>query len=277
MLIEPYEHTGEAAPSLLSVGSGLSDYQVVHRVRKHDIYQWAVMCPETRWRSSIMDTITRCLDALTYCAFGKDGKRTSVHDTSRIVVDVQSKLLDMMDTWADDSSPIWVVVDAVTGQKRSSATEDLRRYLRKTIAFYTSSMLRRYELPAVHTEKPIHDVTCPECSPTPESRRQAWERLTALAPCCQSFFARRVSALSPTADEQSRDEALLVLQVRDDMRMASTKISESNHAHCQKLLQKSSKPLSLATFARRIYLNRIYTAYVHNGGTQSGTCGKTTT
>jgi hypothetical protein len=43
-------------------------------------------------------------------------------------------------------------------------------------------------------------------------------------------------------------------------------VSESNHAHGQKLLGKSLKPLALATFATKVFLSRVQTAFVRGGG-----------
>ncbi len=48
--------------------------------------------------------------------------------------------------------------------------------------------------------------------------------------------------------------------------MNSTKVSESNHAHSQKFLGKSLKPVSLSTFATKVFLSRICTSHIANGG-----------
>ncbi len=265
LLVEPYEYAGAPAPSLLCNGSGLSDYQIVYRCRKHDVYNWAV-ASETRWHSAITSTLCEVLDRVTYCAFGIGGKVPSVHTMLTTVADVQQRFLDLLDGWADGDCKLWVVLDAVTGQPRSESPPAIRNFMRRGLLRYSSSALRRYEHPLAHNELPIHAVFCDECSPSPQAKQKAWDKLNSGSPCCRSFFARCFRQRFGAPEAQDSLAAKMTLRMRAALRKVTTKTSESNHAHGQKALGKSSKPMSLAAFARTVYLARIRTAHVSGGG-----------
>ena len=261
VLVEPYEYSGDPLPSLLSTGSGLSDYQVVHRVRKHDIYEWAVCVPDTKWKSGILSVLCDVLDSLTYIAFCHDGKTVTMHGNLETVATAEERLLRLLEEWSDDASPLWVVLDAVSGVRRSECNSQIRAFMRKNLLQYACSMLRRYELPLLFNEKPMHDVSCDVCSPTVEAKDQAWGALSAKSPCCMPFVARRLVAWHSDALHQGRETVASILAVREDLQQRSTKVSESNHAHGQKLLGKSLKPLALATFATKVFLSRVQTDF----------------
>lgn len=266
VLVEPYEYVGDPAPALLSAGSSASEFQVVHRVRKDVVHTWAIKEPDTRWKSAILSVITNLIDKLLYDAFGGQGEATSTHESLHRVAETQDGLCKLLAAWCDDASPLWLVLDAVTWQKRSQATDSVRAFARRNILLYASSMVRRFQLPLLHNEKPLHDISCERCSPSDAQRAQAWARMASLADCCKTFFMRRLISLYDTVEKQASTSARLTLQMRNDLHLRSTKVSESNHAHGQKLIGKSLKPLALSTFARKVFLARFRAAHANLGG-----------
>ena len=126
-------------------------------------------------------------------------------------------------------------------------------------------MHRRHELPIVANEIELHRITCDKCSATDENKEHAWTSLMSGSDCCKSFFVRRFRALFRDPAVRAT-AARAVLDCREEVRAASTKISESDHAHGQKFLQKSWKPVSLASLCRTMFLRRICSSRAKHGG-----------
>lgn len=116
------------------------------------------------------------------------------------------------------------------------------------------------------TESPIHLLLCSDCSPTVADRASAWARLQDSPPCCQPFFGRRLLRMFPDQHSQQSQLASMVLDMRESLKLNTTKVSESNHAHGQRLAGKSQKPLSLATYARKAFLAQVCAAHRRCGG-----------
>lgn len=203
------------------------------------------------------------LDTVLYAFFKASGDRVPMHETFMVVSSAQNRLLVLLDRWSDDASDSWPLVDAVAG-RRSEAPEDIRQLVRRTVLLYAASMLRRYELPLLYQEKPLHDAVCDLCSPSQGEKDVAFTRLCQTPYCCKSFFARRLCNLAAQGQEQPLVQA--VLKVRHMLQLTSTKVSEASHAQGQKTVQRSQKPLGLAAFARRVFLARVRTSHTAAGG-----------
>ena len=102
LLVEPYEYTGDPVPSLLAAGSGMSDYQIVHRARKSQVYAWAVLEANTRWHCAILSRLAAVLDSLTYEWFGGNGVEKTMHELivpSGVIGKAQAGMVDLLDSW----------------------------------------------------------------------------------------------------------------------------------------------------------------------------------
>ena len=269
VLVEPFVFEHSEDISIYSVGAGMSDYQVVHRGRKSNVWQW-ISSPDCLWKVNVMGTITAVLDKLTYSWIGAGQEPAFVHDVicdGGIVGVAQQSLLQLLETWVDDSSEAWAVLDhAVAPLKRSEAGEDLTRYMRRNVIKYAAGMLRRYELPLTHVEKPLHVATCTSCSPLAADRDAALADLERRRSCCVTGFARKVAALRT---EQKSTLAERAIALRERLKSFSTKKSESAHAHSQSRLRRSGKPLSLSTFARKVFMTKFVGAHKLHGGDAS--------
>jgi hypothetical protein len=269
ILLEPFHYTGEDVPSLLTVGSGMSDYQIVHRVRKHDVYNWAVVDASSKWHVSVIGRLCSVLDALTYQWFNASGPETSIHSIIKVdgvVGKAQQEFLTLLDSWDDDFSDKWEIVDLVTGEKRSEADPQITRYMRRNLIIFGNGMHRRYELRLAAGDMIVHRLHCAECSPTDDDKAAAWQKLDSMSECCKPFFCHNLRhGFSTTASRQGR-LAKMVFQMRDKLKLFSTKRSEASHAHGQKLAGRSQKPLSLAVYARKAFLSQVAAAHRLAGG-----------
>lgn len=271
-LIEPFDEQQEHfVPHLLDMGSGMSDFQTIHRARKYSIAEWALRTPDTRWHAAILASLAAVLDKLTYEWFGKNDVRASLCEVlagSGVVCRAQGALANFLSSWHEDESQHWAILDAVTGSLRSQAPEQIRRFMRRNLAIYACGLFRRFEIALAHTEKPLHQLHCRTCSATDASREEAWSRVLAMRPCCVSFFARRVCRRFSSEDARRGPLSTLLLDMRERLQLRSTKFSEASHAHGQRILSRSLKPLSLSHFARQSFLCKVNAAFIKHGGHQ---------
>ena len=107
---------------------------------------------------------------------------------------------------------------------------------------------------------------CHPCSPSEMHKDEAWDRLSQHRDCCLSFFARRFRAWHGGDGGRSKLVAEKTAALREQLVPQTTQVSESNHAHTQKLLSKSQKPISLATMARKVFLSRLASGHARHGG-----------
>lgn len=141
VLIEPFEHVGEAVPSLLELGAGMIEFQVIHRARKQCIYGWLVQTPSAKWHAGILSALTGVLDKLTYEWFGSEQVAT-MHDIIRsggVIGTAQNTLLRLLTEWPVADASVWRVLDAVTGDGRTLVGEDVRRFMRRNLNLCAAS------------------------------------------------------------------------------------------------------------------------------------------
>ena len=157
------------------------------------------------------------------------------------------------------------MLDAILGpRERCEASEDVRRFRRRNVVKYSAGVHRRFEAELQHVEKPLHIIVCPQCSPTELDRERAWAALAGQNDCCKSAFGRKLCRLRA---EHALEAAEMAVEMREKIRLASTKNSESAHAHAQRVLGRAgNKPTSLATFARKAFLAKLASTHHYHGG-----------
>lgn len=267
-LIEPCEcDMTDETINIFSLGSGQSDFQVVHRGRKFVVWQW-MATPLRSWQICILAELGQVLDNLTYDWFGACKDPAPAHDVIKdggLIGKAQHILLELLDQWSNDDSELWALLDSVLAPcRRSEAPKEVVRFLRRNVFRYAAGMLRRYELPFTFTEKPLHAALCDKCSPTQELREETWAKLAASRPCCRPAFANKLVALR---SQHRETEAHVALCMRERLKLYSTKASESAHAHSHRVLGRGgNKPNSLASFARKVFMNKLLSTHVQHGG-----------
>jgi len=270
ILVEPFEYSSSQAPTLLSMGAGMSDYQVIYRTRKAAVYSWTILDTLTRWTNPILGTLGQVLDALTYGWFcDASGELVSMHDVLRaggLVGKAMEKFIKQLDAWADHYSKEWLILDSVPGKLRSEAPDAAVRLMRKNLCIYESGAHRRYELQLTAKETPLHKLRCTKCSPLVSDRRAAWVSLEKESSCCRTAFANRLLHRFACPAAQDSQLADLTLSARERLRLHTTKRSEASHAQGQELAGRSRKPLALPGYARKLFLQQVASSHRASGG-----------
>lgn len=84
--------------------------------------------------------------------------------------------------------------------------------------------------------------------------------------CCKTLMGKRMCENFRTEEAQDGPVAALVLRVQDKLQLRSTKRSEAAHAHAQRLAARSTKPTTMATLARKVFLSKVQAAWIRHGG-----------
>ncbi|CAK0867597.1 unnamed protein product [Prorocentrum cordatum] len=155
-MLHPSNVGPEAGVDFYQVGVGMSDYQIVHWVRKRKVHEALVVDRGAKFQMFVMNIASDPLDRLTYCIFGdKDigpltlHKLISPHDG--IIGRTRQKFLDMFREWAAPDSQIWLgLLRVLNGRRVLAACR--KAWNLKTFAcrLYLDSMRERHQAAGGH-------------------------------------------------------------------------------------------------------------------------------
>jgi hypothetical protein len=199
VLVEPFEFKITEEINIFNVGSGFSDFQLVHRGRKHQVWKWSEE-PHMRWDSSVLGVLTTELDSMMYKWFGAGSEPGFMHDVVKddgIVGAALEAFARLLEEWHNNDAACWQAVDAIVAPcKRSEAPEAATRCVRRNIHKYAAGMFVRYEKQIACVEKPFHVVHCRKCSPSDVQRQACWAEVSDLRDCCKTAACRKIVAVN---------------------------------------------------------------------------------
>lgn len=270
ILVEPFSLSPheQDVPNILELGGSLSEYQVVHRMRKHVIHSWALDAA-TKWTCGIFFVLQNPLSKMTYEIFGSSEKPLTLHDLvcdDGVVDATQKAFAKLLVTWKSENVEEWKAVDNMHGVARADCDEEIRRFMRRNLLIFAGGVFRRFEMPLAAPPHSFHRAICDMCSPTADAKEGALRLVTSKRSCCIGAFGRKFKDNFASEEAQRSRLAVEVLRMHERLQKFSTKESEGSHARAQRLLGASRKQVSLAVFARKAFLNLLRASHQKHGG-----------